>query len=314
MPIHFVHEPGRGPNPLPIILSHGWPWTFWDYRDVIGPLSDPAAFGGDPADAFDVVVPSLPGFGFSTPLTKTGLNFWTTADVWFELMTDVLGYDRFGVGGGDWGSLVSGQLAHKYPSNVIGIYVVGYPTPPLELFSGERPWDPFTDSLLVMSGRDRDNFLAWSKKWVVHVAAQVLEPQTLAYAMHDSPLALCAWMVQRRRSWSDCGGDVERRFSKDVLLDHVMLYWVTEAFVTSARYYAEAARHPWSPSHELPLIEVPAGYTMFRPDMPALSELALPEPTNLCYAKIRDSGGHFAPAEEPAAFVEDLRATFRSLR
>jgi pimeloyl-ACP methyl ester carboxylesterase len=314
VPIHFVHQPGRGPAPLPIILSHGWPWTFWDYRDVIGPLSDPAAFGGDPNDAFDVIVPSLPGFGFSTPLTKTGINFWTTADLWFELMKTVLGYERFGVGGGDWGSLVSGQLAHKYPASVIGIYVVGYPTPPLELFSGERPWDPFTESLLVMSGRDRENFLSWSKKWVVHVSAQVLEPQTLAYAMHDSPVGLCAWLVQRRRSWSDCGGDVERRFSKDVLLDHVMLYWATEAFVTSARYYAEAARHPWSPAHDLPLIEVPAGYTMFRPDMPQLSDVSLPAPHNLRYAKIRDSGGHFAPAEEPAAFVEDVRATFRSLR
>jgi hypothetical protein len=107
---------------------------------------------------------------------------------------------------------------------------------------------------------------------------------------------------------------VERRFSKDVLLDHVMLYWATEAFVTSARYYAEAARHPWSPAHGLPLIAVPAGYTMFRPDMPQLTQISLPEPDNLRYAKVRDSGGHFAPAEEPAAFVEDVRATFRPLR
>jgi pimeloyl-ACP methyl ester carboxylesterase len=313
VPIHFLHERGRGPNPMPLVLSHGWPWTFWDYREVIGPLSDPAAFGGDPADAFDVVVPSLPGFAFSTPLTKPGINFWKTADLWLELMTTVLGYDRFAVGGGDWGSLVSGQIAHKYPDNVIGIYVIGYPTPPLDLFSGERPWDPFAESLLVMSGQDRANFLAYTKKWVVHVAVQVLEPQTLAYAMHDSPVGLCAWLVERRQSWSDCGGDVERRFSKDVLLDHVMLYWATDAFVTSARFYAEAARHPWSPAHPLPLIRVPIGYTSFRPDMPKLSE-PLPEPDNLVFAKTRDSGGHFAPAEEPAAFVEDVRATFRNLR
>ena len=137
-PIHFLHAKGQGPAPLPLILSHGWPWTFWDFEKVIGPLSDPAAYGGDPKDAFDVVVPSLPGFGFSTPLTKTGINWWRTADLWAQLMRDVLGYERFCAHGGDWGSLVTLQLGHRYADRVHGIHITGIA--PLDIFSGERPW------------------------------------------------------------------------------------------------------------------------------------------------------------------------------
>ena len=138
-PIHFVHVRGKGPSPMPLVLNHGWPWTFWDFHKVIGPLSDPAAHGGDPADAFDVVVPSLPGYGFSTPLAVTGLNFWNTADLWVELM-ERLGYPRFATQGGDWGSFLSAQLGHKYPERVI----VGHPfNPPyliplVEVVGGER--------------------------------------------------------------------------------------------------------------------------------------------------------------------------------
>ncbi len=113
IPIHFIHEPGKGPKPIPIILSHGWPWTFWDYEKVIRPLADPAAFGGDPRDSFDVVVPSLPGFGFSTPLTVPGINYWRTADIWVELMQTVLGYGKFAAAGGDWGAFITNQLGHK---------------------------------------------------------------------------------------------------------------------------------------------------------------------------------------------------------
>lgn len=315
LPIHFVHARGRGPASIPLVLSHGWPWTFWDYREVIGPLSDPAAHGGDPADAFDVVVPSLPGFGFSTPLTRTGVNAWSTADLWHELMTGVLGYQRFAAAGGDWGAIVTAQLGHKYPERLIGIYVVGT-VAALAFFSGERPWDPFMEHIASLTGESRARFVEWSRRFASHVAVQVLDPQTLACALHDSPAGLCAWLLERRRAWSDCGGEVERRFSKDALLDHTMLYWATAAFASSVRYYAEAARHRWTPSHDrIPLIEVPTGLTIYRPDAPPLPlRGADPRLFPLCFEKVRESGGHFAPAEEPAAFVEDVRATFRPLR
>lgn len=314
VPIHFVHERGRGPDPVPIVLSHGWPWTFWDYRKVIGPLTDPAAHGGDPADAFDVVVPSLPGFGFSSPLRRTGINAWTTADLWARLMTDVLGYERFGAGGGDWGVIVTSQLGHKYAERMIGIYLsqVGGG---LELFGNDRPWDPFAEAAAGLEGPERARFIEWERHVACHVCVQVLEPETLSYGMHDSPAALCAWLVQRRRAWSDCGGEVERRFTKDELLDNVMVYWLTESFVSAARYYAEAARHTWTPSHDgTPVVEAPTGYTLFLPDTIALPRDWIPVYYNVCYAKERQVGGHFAPAEEPDAVVEDIRATFRPLR
>ncbi len=314
VPIHFVHERGRGPSPLPVVFSHGWPWTFLDYQKVIGPLTDPAAHGGDPADAFDVVVPSLPGFGFSTPLTRPGVNAWTTADLWATLMTDVLGYERFGAAGGDWGALTTAQLGHKYADRLYGIYLTHIGAT-LDLYGNDRPWDPFSEVVAPMEGVERAGFIEWERRFASHVCVQVLDPQTLSYAMHDSPVGMCAWLVERRRAWSDCGGDVERRFSKDELLDNVMLYWATEAFVTSVRYYAEAALYRWEPSHErVPVVEAPTGYTVFLPDAIALPRDWIPSYFNVCFANERDSGGHFAPAEEPEAVVEDMRATFRGLR
>ena len=125
VPVHFVHCRGKGPNPMPLIMSHGWPWTFWDFAKVIGPLTDPAAHGGDPADSFDVVIPSLPGFGFSSPLTVPGITAVRTADLWHTLMTEELGYDRYAVHGGDWGGFVTAQLAHKYHASVIGMHALG---------------------------------------------------------------------------------------------------------------------------------------------------------------------------------------------
>jgi pimeloyl-ACP methyl ester carboxylesterase len=310
VPIHFIIEPGKGPKPIPLILSHGWPWTFWDLSKVIRPLADPAAFGGDSNDAFDVVVPSLPGFCFSTPLTKPGINWWRTADLWLTLMRDVLGYRRFGAEGGDWGALITEQLGHKYPEQLIGIYLSL--SIPMDFFSsgGFRDAD---------YGPDEQAALARTKEAaphiVSHVAVQTRDPQTLAYGMHDSPVALCAWILERRRAWSDCEGDVERRFSKDELLTHIMLYWVTECFVTSVRYYYEARNHPWKPEHHrTPVVEAPTALAIFP------RELLIPPRKwaegyfNLKRWTPMRAGGHFAPSEEPEQLVSDIRAFYRSFR
>jgi pimeloyl-ACP methyl ester carboxylesterase len=313
-PIHFLHAKGRGPSPHPLILSHGWPWTFWDFEQVIGPLTDPAAHGGDPADAFDVVVPSLPGFGFSTPLAKTGMNWWRTADLWASLMRDVLGYDRFCAHGGDWGSLVTLQLGHRYPDRVHGVHITGIA--PLDIFSGERPWaiGGLVESVAEGSS-ERAEMLAWERKFASHVAVQHLDPQTLAFAMHDSPLGLCAWILERRRSWGDCQGDVESRFSKDQLLTTMMIYWLTDSFVSSVRYYQEASAHPWQPDHDrMPVVEAPTGITLFEPDKPPGDMEWSHDYYNRQFYRSHPSGGHFAPAEEPGALVEDIREMFRSSR
>jgi len=314
LPIHFIHERGRGENPIPLILSHGWPWTFYDLWDVIGPLTDPAAHGGDPADAFDVVVPSLPGFIFSTPLARTNLNWATTADLWVKLMQDVLGYERFAAQGGDWGAMVTTQLGHRYAEQLIGIHLTNaFPVP---AFSNDRPW-----SIVDVGGGDgadaeeRAGLIQHQKKFASHVATHMLHPQTLAYAMHDSPVGLLGWMVEKRRSWGDCRGDVESRFSRDHLLTTMSLYWLTDSFVTSVRFYAEAAKAKWEPVRTtMPQVPVPTGLSLFEHDMPPGPTDWMGEYYDLRLSRTRDDGGHFGPSENPAAVVEDLRDLFRPLR
>jgi pimeloyl-ACP methyl ester carboxylesterase len=315
VPIHFIHERGQGPAPIPLVLTHGWPWTFWDFSRVIGPLADPGAHGGDPADAFDVVVPSLPGFAFSTPLAQTGIHWGSTADLWVKLMRDVLGYARFGAHGGDWGALVTSQLGHKYADALLAVHLTN--AFPLPVFHGERPWalGDVARELLARTPEERAEAARWERKFVSHVAVHMIDPQTLAFALHDSPLGLLAWIAERRRAWGDCRGDLERRFSKDHLLTTIMLYWLTDSFVTSVRYYAEAARFAWKPAHtRTPAIGVPTGLTLFRHDLPPGSLDWTSGYYDLRFLRVRESGGHFAAYEEPEAVVADLRELFRPLR
>ena len=310
VPIHFIHEPGKGPNPTPLILTHGWPWTFWDLHKVIRPLTDPAAFGGDPKDSFDVIVPSLPGYGFSTPLTKTGINYWNTADLWVKLMQDVLGYQKFAAEGGDWGAIITAQLGHKYADRLIGIYV--HLLISLELFAGGGPspedYGPGEEGWLE---RNRHFFEQESG----YSSIQMTKPQTVASALNDSPAGLAAWIVEKRRTWSDCGGDVERRFSKDDLCTTLTLYWITESYGTSARYYYEAVHNPWKPSHNrTPIVEAPTGVGLFLKEVVLMPRKWADRNYNIKRWTVMPSGGHFAPMEEPQALVEDIRAFFRTLR
>jgi pimeloyl-ACP methyl ester carboxylesterase len=310
VPIHFIHEPGKGPKPMPLILTHGWPWIFWDFHKVIRPLADPAAFGGDPADAFDVVVPSLPGFGFSTPLTKPGVNFWRTADLWLKLMQDVLGYQKFAAQGGDWGALVTEQLGHKYPQHLIGAHLSL--AVPLGFFVGKLP----EESEYGPDEKQWYKRTQEAKRTITsHVVVQTTDPQTLAYGLHDSPVGLGAWIVERRRNWSDCGGNVERKFSKDDLLTTLMLYWVTESFVTSVRYYYEATHHLWQPVHNrIPVVEAPTGVAIFPREVLIMPRRWAENYYNLQRWTVMTAGGHFAPMEEPEQLIQDVRAFFRPLR
>lgn len=310
VPIHFIHEPGKGPNPMPLILSHGWPWTFWDFHKVIRPLTDPAAFGGDPRDAFDVVVPSLPGYGFSTPLTKPGINFWRTADLWVTLMQEVLGYKKFAAQGGDWGALITAQLGHKYADRLIGCHV--NLMAPLNVFlSGLPEASEYGPDEKGWYERNTHFFAAESG----YSALQTTKPQTIAYALNDSPVGLCAWILEKRRTWSDCGGDVEKRFSKDDLLTTMTLYWLTQSYGTSARYYYEATHNPWQPAHHrTPVVEAPMGVAVFLQEVILMPRRWAERYYNLKRWTVMPAGGHFAPMEEPQRLVEDVRAFFRSLR
>lgn len=309
VPVHFVHVRGKGPKPIPLMLNHGWPWTFWDFHKMIGPLTDPETHGGDPADAFDVVVPSLPGYGFSTPLTKPGLNVSSTADLWVKLM-DGLGYPRFATHGGDWGAIISAQLGHKYADRLIGAHITLMAA--LDFFTGGGvPPEDFSPQERSWAERNRHFFLAEAG----YYALQSTKPQTVAFALNDSPVGLCSWIVEKRRTWSDCGGDVEKRFSKDDLLTTVMLYWVTQSFGTSARYYYEAAHRPWQPAHSrTPVVEAPTAVAVFLNEVVLQPKRWAERYYNLKRWTVFPSGGHFAPMEEPQVLIRDIREFFRALR
>jgi pimeloyl-ACP methyl ester carboxylesterase len=313
VPVHFMHVRGRGTNTIPLLLTHGWPWTFWDFKSVIGPLTDPAAHGGDPGDAFDVVVPSLPGFGFSSPLPRRGVNWLTTADIWVALMRDVLGYDRFAAHGGDWGALITAQLGHRFAQHLIGIHLTSITA--LTLWNGVRPWDPFEGRRLAADASAQAALADWERSFAYHVPVHMLAATTLGAALEDSPAGLLGWLLAPRRSWGDCAGDVERRFSKDDLLTTATIYWATRTITSSLRFYAEAGLHPWRASHDrTPVIEAPAGLSFFTDTSGIPPRAWLDANFAVSFMNVHDEGGHFAPAEVPDAVVADIRATFRPLR
>jgi microsomal epoxide hydrolase len=301
--IHFIHVRGNGPSPLPLLLTHGWPDSFWRMYKIIPMLTDPARYGGDPADAFDVIVPSLPGFGFSDRPRERGMNNAHTAALWARLMTEVLGYRRFAAAGGDIGSGVTLCLAVARPDLLVGMHLTGIGL-------------PGNTDVPDLSEAERQ-YLHAAQQWRQHEGSYALQhatkPQTLAYGLNDSPIGLAAWIVEKFRAWSDCDGDVERRFSKDELLTNIMIYWVSETINSSIRTYYENARMPLAVKAGEHL-EVPAGVALFPKD------LLLP-PREWVERSLRihrwtqmPRGGHFAALEEPELLVDDLRAFYRSLR
>jgi pimeloyl-ACP methyl ester carboxylesterase len=306
VPIHFVHVKGKGPNPTPLVINHGWPWTFWDMRKIIGPLSDPAAHGGDPADAFDVVAPSLPGFAFSSPLQTEGVFFNPTADLWVKLMKR-LGYDRFATQGGDVGAYVSARLGHKYADRIIGVH--------LHLAGPAMPPYPAPEDYAAEE-------IAWGGKLAQFMAdgsgymqIQRTRPQTIGFAMHDSIVGLAAWLIEKRRAWSDCGGDVESVFSKDDLITTTMLYWLTNTYVSSARHYYEAKPERLVPVHDRqPPVEAPTALLQFKNDVWVQPRKWAERYYNLQRWNVAERGGHFAPMETPDLLIDDIRAFFSGLR
>jgi pimeloyl-ACP methyl ester carboxylesterase len=309
VPVHFVHVRGKGPAPLPLVLTHGWPWTFWDWKDVIGPLADPAAHGGDPADAFDVVVPSLPGFGFSAPLRTTGITAQHVAGLWTRLMHDVLGYDRFCAGGGDWGAIVTGELGHRHAGHLRGVWLTLPMIPGVNL--RELTADAFAADEQWMAERAAEARLVIQSHRTVHQ----FEPQTLAYALVDSPAGTAAWLWARRRDWSDCGGDPLTVFDRDFLCTTASIYWVTKTIGTSLRLYFEHFGAATPPAHDRArVIDVPTGFAVFPKELLFLPRAVAEERTSLRRWSVQPRGGHFAPSEQPALVVDELRAFFRDLR
>jgi len=308
--LHFIHERGEGDRPLPIILTHGYPDSFLRFVKIIPMLTRPAAHGGDPADAFDVVVPSLPGFAFSDKPTTPGTIF-RVGDLWHTLMTDVLGYERFAAHGGDWGSTVTEQLARSHARSLVGVHLTDVPF--WHLF--QKP-----DDLSPAEQRFIDATTKWQQKDGAYALIQGTRPYTLACGLNDSPAGLASWIVDKFHAWSDCHGDVERSFTKDELLTNVTLYWVTETIGSSFLPYADfvnagaltwavEAFRQWAGS-----TDVPTAFAMFPKDISHPPRAWAERFFNVQRWTEMPRGGHFAALEEPELLVEDIRGFFRPLR
>ncbi|MFC6715660.1 epoxide hydrolase family protein [Branchiibius cervicis] len=325
VPLHFMRKPGVGPNPIPLILSHGWPWTFWHWSKVIDQLADPAAHGGNPDDAFDVIVPSLPGFGFSTPIPqRPDMNYWKMADVFHELMTTVLGHSKYAAAGCDVGALVTGQLGHKYPGELYAIHIGSALR--LDFFNGDMAWNITKGHALPdnLPSTLRREVIATQKKFAVHLTAHMLDSATLSYALADSPAGMLAWLLERWDTWSDNHGDIETVFSKDDILTHATIYWAGGGIDTSIRTYANNNRYPWTPSHHhRPVVQAPTGITFVGYENPPGVTTTEERVANFLTSDradwyhhtnvtAHDHGGHFIPWEIPTEWSQDLRRTMRT--
>jgi len=302
--IHFIHERGKGPDPLPLIMSHGWPSSFTQMLKILPLLTDPQSHGGNAADAFDVIVPSLPGYGFSDRPQRKGMTTAVIANLWAKLMTERLGYCRFGAQGGDIGSGITNRLGLYHPHLLVGIHVTDVLNPVL---GPDAP--PLTKAERQM--------LADDERWDAHEGAydhqQSTRPQTLAYGLNDSPAGLAAWFIEKFRLWSDCDGDLERRFTKDELLTNITLYWVTETINSSMRLYFDR-RYSLTPLQVGERIQVPTGVALFPEDLARPPREWAERSSNVTRWTVMPRGGHFAALEEPELLVEDIRAFFRPLR
>jgi pimeloyl-ACP methyl ester carboxylesterase len=273
---------------------------------VVDALADPAAHGGDAADSFDVIVPSVPGFGFSVPLTTTGVDVARVAELWVRLMVDVLGYDRFGAGGGDFGAIVTGYLGHAHAEHLAGIYLTMATVPGLPFATSP---DDFATDEQWMPARAR----AIRHTTEAHVVVQRRDPQTLAYAMADSPAGLGAWLWHRREQW--CEGNALEVFGRDDLCTLASLYWFNSSFASSIRMYAEQFTKPWALVHDRDrIIDAPTGVGLFANDLVFMPRAVMERRTDLRRWQVFDHGGHFAPAERPDVVVDELRTFFRPLR
>jgi pimeloyl-ACP methyl ester carboxylesterase len=302
--LHFIHQPGVGPNPLPLLLSHGWPGSVWEFYKLIPLLTDPARFGGDPADAFTVVAPSLPGYGFSFRPNQPRFGVVEIADAFAALMTHVLGYRRFAAQGGDWGSFITARLGFAHADPLVGIHLNMMPL----RRDVARPANPTEEEAKYL-----DELQEWLREETGYQWIQGTKPQTLAYGLTDSPVGLAAWIVEKFRTWSDCGGDVESRFSKDELLTNVTIYWATGAINSSFWPYYARLHDGW-PIPEGARIEVPTAHAVFPREIVRPPRAWAERVFNIRRWTPMPAGGHFAALEEPERLAEDIRAFFRELR
>jgi len=303
--LHFVHEPGKGPEPMPLLISHGWPGSVYEFHKLLPMLTDPASNGGDAADSFTVIAPSLPGYTFSFAPGQERFSLERIADAFAELMTKVLGYDSYGAQGGDWGAFITSRLGYAYPQNVVGIH--------LNMLAVRRD-----TKMLENPTPEEQKFIValnhFLKEETGYQWIQGTKPQTLAYALTDSPIGLAAWLVEKFHTWTDCRGDLDGWLGRDTMLTDIMLYWVTGAIGSSFWPYYARMHGPW-PIPDGASISVPTAYIDFPKEIlrPPRS-FAARMYTNIQRWTTQTRGGHFAALEQPDVLAKDVRAFFRTLR
>lgn len=301
LPIHFMHIRSPEPNALPLLMTHGWPGSVLEFMKVIGPLTDPVAHGGKAEDAFHLILPSLPGYGFSAKPEGSGWGVRRTASAWIELMQR-LGYDRYVAQGGDWGAAVTTALAYMKPAGLEAIHlnmVIAFPpdaSDQSEWTEAEKgAWETYREILTTGMG---------------YANEQGTKPQTIGYSLNDSPVGQCAWIYEKFHGWTDCDGDPENILSRDEILDNITLYWLTGTGASSARMYWESTATAFLPVQ----IEVPTGGSVFPKEiLRASRRWAEKNYVNIIHWNELDKGGHFAAFEQPGAFVDEIRACFRGI-
>lgn len=303
--LHFIYEEGKGPKPMPLLISHGWPGSVMEFHKLLPMLTDPARFGADPADAFTVVAPSLPGYVFSFKPGQKRFGLEEIAEVFAALMSEVLGFERFGAQGGDWGAFITTRLGYAFAERMIGIHLnllavrrdprmVANPTPEEKLFLGQ----------LAHFLKEETGY-----QWI-----QGTKPTTLAFGLTDSPAGLAAWLVEKFRSWTDCDGNPENALTRDEMLTDIMLYWVSGAIGSSFWPYYARMHGPW-PVPEGSTVDVPTGYAEFpkeilRPPRSVAQRMY----SDIRRWRVMPKGGHFAALEQPQALAQEIREFFRALR
>jgi pimeloyl-ACP methyl ester carboxylesterase len=301
--LHFLHVRSPEPDATPIVMTHGWPGSVVEFVKVLGPLTDPARFGGNPEDAFHIVCPSMPGYGFSGPTPESGWNTQRMARILAELMSE-LGYDHYGAQGGDWGASVAVWLGHIDP-HVMGVHLNTVATTP------DAP-DAFADLT-----SEEEQALARVRRYMAegagYGAIQSTRPNTLGVGLDDSPAGLCAWIVDKFWDWSDHGGDVLRSFTRDELLTDISIYWFTRTATSAARLYYEAARSGTT-AYQIPKLEVPTGCAIFPAEIATPSRRWAELRYNVVHYERLERGGHFAAYEVPDLFVQDVRSFFGKVR
>jgi pimeloyl-ACP methyl ester carboxylesterase len=313
--IHFIHVRSRHPNAMPLLITHGWPGSVLELVKAIGPLTDPTAFGGRAEDAFDVVIPSMPGYGFSARPTGTGWGPERIGRAWDVLMTRV-GYTRYVSQGGDWGSVVADAMARQAPAGLLGIHVNMPPTVPADVAKVLNEGGPAPAGLSVTERAAFDSLDSFYKKNTGYAAMMVTRPQTVGYGLTDSPAGLAAWMYDKFAQWTDSGGDPERSLTKDEMLDDITLYWLTNSAISSAQLYWENHTNNFNALEQRTAeIALPVAVTVFPGEIyQAPKSWTARAYRNLAYFNVVDKGGHFASWEQPELFAAELRAAFRPLR